>query len=68
MTIIDYRYLNHPQFGSWTYSENLLNLELLENNIRYEDELNEHGLKDNISIADDGIGEFVVVFNHLISP
>ncbi|KAK6054557.1 putative acetylcholine receptor subunit alpha-type unc-38 [Cooperia oncophora] len=45
----------HLKFGSWTYSENLLNLELLENNVRYEEEVNEQGIADNITIADDGI-------------
>uniref|UniRef100_A0A7I4XVV4 Acetylcholine receptor subunit alpha-type unc-38 n=1 Tax=Haemonchus contortus TaxID=6289 RepID=A0A7I4XVV4_HAECO len=45
----------HLKFGSWTYSENLLNLELLENNVRYEEEVNEQGIVDNITIADDGI-------------
>lgn len=48
------------QFGSWTYSENLLNLELLENNVRYEEEINESGIADNITICDDGIGWFLV--------
>ncbi|KAK6009758.1 hypothetical protein OSTOST_25284 [Ostertagia ostertagi] len=41
----------HLKFGSWTYSENLLNLELLENNVRYEEEVNEQGIVDNITIA-----------------
>nr|AAB51667.1 acetylcholine receptor alpha subunit precursor [Haemonchus contortus] len=45
----------HLKFGSWTNSENLLNLELLENNVRYEEEVNEQGIVDNITIADDGI-------------
>ena len=29
---------------------------MLENNIRYEQELNENGMVDNVSIVDDGIG------------
>ncbi|KAK6731395.1 hypothetical protein RB195_007706 [Necator americanus] len=43
------------KFGSWTYSENLLNLELLDGNVRYEKEVNERGEVDNITIAEDGI-------------
>ncbi|ETN78887.1 hypothetical protein NECAME_02751 [Necator americanus] len=43
------------KFGSWTYSENLLNLELLDGNVRYEEEVNERGEVDNITIAEDGI-------------
>ncbi|VDM65415.1 unnamed protein product [Strongylus vulgaris] len=43
------------KFGSWTYSEDLINLELLNDNVRYEEEVNEQGIVDNITIADDGI-------------
>ncbi|KAK0428454.1 hypothetical protein QR680_010817 [Steinernema hermaphroditum] len=45
----------HLKFGSWTYSENLLSLELLDGDARYEGELNEWGEQDNITIVDDGI-------------
>uniref|UniRef100_A0A1I8A9A1 Neur_chan_LBD domain-containing protein n=1 Tax=Steinernema glaseri TaxID=37863 RepID=A0A1I8A9A1_9BILA len=45
----------HLKFGSWTYSENLLNLELLDGDVRYEGEMNEYGEMDNITIVDDGI-------------
>ncbi|RCN52181.1 Neurotransmitter-gated ion-channel ligand binding domain protein [Ancylostoma caninum] len=45
----------HLKFGSWTYSENLLNLELLDDDVRYEEEVNERGILDNITIAEDGI-------------
>ncbi|KIH68397.1 Neurotransmitter-gated ion-channel ligand binding domain protein [Ancylostoma duodenale] len=45
----------HLKFGSWTYSENLLNLELLDDEVRYEKEINERGIVDNITIAEDGI-------------
>nr|AFY08299.1 nicotinic acetylcholine receptor alpha subunit 38 [Oesophagostomum dentatum] len=43
------------KFGSWTYSESLLNLELLDENVRYKEEVNEQGIVDNITIAEDGI-------------
>ncbi|KHJ93867.1 acetylcholine receptor subunit alpha-type unc-38 [Oesophagostomum dentatum] len=45
----------HLKFGSWTYSENLINLELLDDNVRYEKEVNKQGVVDNITIAEDGI-------------
>ncbi|TKR63621.1 hypothetical protein L596_027430 [Steinernema carpocapsae] len=45
----------HLKFGSWTYSENLLTLELLDGDVRYEGETNEFGVQDNISIVEDGI-------------
>ncbi|VDN04756.1 unnamed protein product [Thelazia callipaeda] len=45
----------HFKFGSWTYSEDLLNLELLGGEPRYELEVNENGEVDNITIVDDGI-------------
>uniref|UniRef100_A0A1I7V7I2 Neur_chan_LBD domain-containing protein n=1 Tax=Loa loa TaxID=7209 RepID=A0A1I7V7I2_LOALO len=44
------------KFGSWTYSENLLNLELLDGEERYEMEMNENGELDNITIIEKGIG------------
>lgn len=44
------------QFGSWTYSVNLLTLDILENDVDYQNELNEHGIMDNITVAEDGIG------------
>ncbi|VDM79174.1 unnamed protein product [Strongylus vulgaris] len=43
------------KFGSWTYSDSLLRLELLDENVRYEEEVNERGIVDNITIAEDGI-------------
>uniref|UniRef100_A0A915PMI5 Uncharacterized protein n=1 Tax=Setaria digitata TaxID=48799 RepID=A0A915PMI5_9BILA len=43
------------KFGSWTYSENLLNLELLDGKVRYEKEMNENGEMVNITIVDEGI-------------
>uniref|UniRef100_A0A914S096 Neurotransmitter-gated ion-channel ligand-binding domain-containing protein n=1 Tax=Parascaris equorum TaxID=6256 RepID=A0A914S096_PAREQ len=43
------------QFGSWTYSEDLLVLELLDGEPHYELETNEFGEVDNITIVDDGI-------------
>ncbi|CAJ0596268.1 unnamed protein product [Cylicocyclus nassatus] len=45
----------YMKFGSWTYSEKLLRLELLDENVRYEEEVNERGVVDNITIAEDGI-------------
>uniref|UniRef100_A0A914DIY6 Neurotransmitter-gated ion-channel ligand-binding domain-containing protein n=1 Tax=Acrobeloides nanus TaxID=290746 RepID=A0A914DIY6_9BILA len=45
----------HLKFGSWTYSENLLNLEMLEGDKRHEEIINEYGEKENVSIVDDGI-------------
>ncbi|KAM3721060.1 Acetylcholine receptor non-alpha chain [Dirofilaria immitis] len=43
------------KFGSWTYTENLLNLEFLDGEARYELEMNENGELDNITIVEDGI-------------
>ncbi|KAF8366410.1 unc-38 [Pristionchus pacificus] len=45
----------HLKFGSWTYSVNLLTLDILENDVDYQNELNEHGIMDNITVAEDGI-------------
>ncbi|CAD6184221.1 unnamed protein product [Caenorhabditis auriculariae] len=45
----------HLKFGSWTYSENLLNVELDERNLVYEDEVDDNGIHDNVTIANDGI-------------
>nr|ABS95448.1 nicotinic acetylcholine receptor alpha subunit [Ascaris suum] len=45
----------HLKFGSWTYSEDLLVLELLDGEPHYELETNEFGEVDNITIVDDGI-------------
>uniref|UniRef100_A0A915PP87 Uncharacterized protein n=1 Tax=Setaria digitata TaxID=48799 RepID=A0A915PP87_9BILA len=42
-------------FGSWTYSEDLLDLELLGGEPHYELEVNENGEVDNITIVEDGI-------------
>ena len=44
------------QFGSWTYSDDLLELEMLENNITYKQERNENGMVENVSIVINGIG------------
>ncbi|VDN58347.1 unnamed protein product [Dracunculus medinensis] len=46
----------HLKFGSWTYSDNLLDLKLLGGKERYELETNKYGEIDNITIIDDGIG------------
>ncbi|CAJ0596267.1 unnamed protein product [Cylicocyclus nassatus] len=43
------------KFGSWTYSEDLINLELLDDNVHYEQEVDENGVAYNITVADDGI-------------
>uniref|UniRef100_A0A914VQF1 Uncharacterized protein n=2 Tax=Plectus sambesii TaxID=2011161 RepID=A0A914VQF1_9BILA len=45
----------HLKFGSWTYTEDLLALELLNSKIRFEEEMNERGEMQNVSIVDDGI-------------
>ncbi|VDK42196.1 unnamed protein product [Anisakis simplex] len=45
----------HLKFGSWTYSEDLLVLDLLDGDARYELETNEFGEIDNITIVEDGI-------------
>ncbi|VBB31984.1 unnamed protein product [Acanthocheilonema viteae] len=45
----------HFKFGSWTYTENLLNLELLDGKARYELEMNENGELDNVTIVEEGI-------------
>ncbi|OZC12635.1 Cation transporter family protein [Onchocerca flexuosa] len=42
-------------FGSWTYSEKLLNLELLGGEPHYELEINANGEVDNVTIVEDGI-------------
>ncbi|VDN00580.1 unnamed protein product, partial [Onchocerca ochengi] len=42
-------------FGSWTYTEDLLNLELLDSDARYELEMNENGELNNITIVEEGI-------------
>ncbi|VDK89628.1 unnamed protein product [Litomosoides sigmodontis] len=43
------------KFGSWTYSDNLLNLEFLDGEARYELEMNENGALDNITVVEEGI-------------
>ncbi|VDN58348.1 unnamed protein product [Dracunculus medinensis] len=45
----------HLKFGSWTYSDDLLDLRLLDGEERYELEMNEHGEVDNVTVIDDGI-------------
>ncbi|PAV91319.1 hypothetical protein WR25_21905 [Diploscapter pachys] len=45
----------HLKFGSWTYSDDLLELEMLENNITYKQERNENGMVENVSIVINGI-------------
>ncbi|CAI2311722.1 unnamed protein product [Caenorhabditis sp. 36 PRJEB53466] len=45
----------HLKFGSWTFSENLLSVELNEPNLRFEEEIDEKGIVDNVTVADDGI-------------
>ncbi|KAM3721064.1 Acetylcholine receptor [Dirofilaria immitis] len=45
----------HFKFGSWTYSEDLLHLELLGGDPHYELEVNANGEIDNITIVEDGI-------------
>uniref|UniRef100_A0A1I7VY55 Cation transporter family protein n=1 Tax=Loa loa TaxID=7209 RepID=A0A1I7VY55_LOALO len=45
----------HFKFGSWTYSKDLLDLELLGGEPHYELEANANGEVDNITIVDDGI-------------
>ncbi|VDO20234.1 unnamed protein product [Brugia timori] len=46
----------HFKFGSWTYSQDLLDLELLGGEPHYELEVSANGEVDNITIVDDGIG------------
>ncbi|CAJ0940037.1 unnamed protein product, partial [Mesorhabditis belari] len=43
------------KFGSWTYDDNLLQLELFENDVHHEKEKNELGVMDDVTIAVDGI-------------
>uniref|UniRef100_A0AC34QTD7 Nicotinic acetylcholine receptor alpha subunit n=1 Tax=Panagrolaimus sp. JU765 TaxID=591449 RepID=A0AC34QTD7_9BILA len=43
------------KFGSWTYSENLLNLELLDADSKIETIINERGENETITVVDDGI-------------
>ncbi|CAG9535121.1 unnamed protein product [Cercopithifilaria johnstoni] len=43
------------KFGSWTYSDDLLNLEFLDGKAHYELETNENGKLDNITIVEEGI-------------
>ncbi|CAD6184220.1 unnamed protein product [Caenorhabditis auriculariae] len=45
----------HLKFGSWTYSEDLLNVELGEHDVHYEEEIDPNGITDNVTVADDGI-------------
>ncbi|CAJ0578032.1 unnamed protein product, partial [Mesorhabditis spiculigera] len=45
----------HLKFGSWTYADNLLKLDLLEHNVSHVTEQNEQGEMDNVTIAVDGI-------------
>ncbi|KAK6106293.1 cation transporter family protein [Brugia pahangi] len=45
----------HFKFGSWTYSQDLLDLELLGGEPHYELEVSANGEVDNITIVDDGI-------------
>ncbi|CCD69819.1 Acetylcholine receptor subunit alpha-type unc-38 [Caenorhabditis elegans] len=45
----------HLKFGSWTFSENLLSVELNEPSLRYEEEIDEKGIIDNVTVAEDGI-------------
>ncbi|CAB3408723.1 unnamed protein product [Caenorhabditis bovis] len=42
-------------FGSWTFSENLISVELNEPNLQYEEEVDENGIVDNVTVAVDGI-------------
>lgn len=43
------------KFGSWTFSEDLLNLELLEVQTKTVEEISSTGEKENVTIAEDGI-------------
>ncbi|CAG9538309.1 unnamed protein product [Cercopithifilaria johnstoni] len=45
----------HFKFGSWTYSQDLLDLELLGGEPYYELEMNGNGEMDNVTIVEDGI-------------
>ncbi|KAL3998440.1 Acetylcholine receptor subunit alpha-type unc-38 [Acanthocheilonema viteae] len=45
----------HFKFGSWTYSQDLLDLELLGGEPHYELETSANGEVDNITIVEDGI-------------
>ena len=49
----------HLKFGSWTYSEDLLNLELLECDEQVEQIVNEYGEIENVTVVEDGIGSFI---------
>lgn len=51
------------QFGSWTYTEDLLSLDLLDSNVRFETEIDEKGDVHNVSIVDDGIGTHLFCCN-----
>uniref|UniRef100_A0AC35TLB6 Acetylcholine receptor subunit alpha-type unc-38 n=1 Tax=Rhabditophanes sp. KR3021 TaxID=114890 RepID=A0AC35TLB6_9BILA len=43
------------KFGSWTYSEELLNLELLDVKVQTRLEINSNNEKENVTYADEGI-------------
>uniref|UniRef100_A0AC34QZ84 Acetylcholine receptor subunit alpha-type unc-38 n=1 Tax=Panagrolaimus sp. JU765 TaxID=591449 RepID=A0AC34QZ84_9BILA len=43
------------KFGSWTYSEDLLNLELFDGDIKTEQIINENGQLENVTVLEDGI-------------
>lgn len=47
------------QFGPWSYSGNLVVLELFDSDKSYnKTEINEKGIEDNVTIAEEGIGEW----------
>uniref|UniRef100_A0AC34F1T0 Nicotinic acetylcholine receptor alpha subunit n=1 Tax=Panagrolaimus sp. ES5 TaxID=591445 RepID=A0AC34F1T0_9BILA len=43
------------KYGSWTYSEDLINLELLDGDEKVVEEINEHGEAENFTVVEDGI-------------
>jgi nicotinic acetylcholine receptor len=43
------------KYGSWTYSEDLINLELLDGDESIAEEINEHGESENFTVVEDGI-------------
>ncbi|KAH7729497.1 nicotinic acetylcholine receptor alpha subunit [Aphelenchoides avenae] len=49
----------HLKFGSWTYPEHLLNLQLLDGDARTEEIINEQGQPENITVVEDGIGRSI---------
>uniref|UniRef100_A0A1I8AQF9 Acetylcholine receptor subunit alpha-type unc-38 n=1 Tax=Steinernema glaseri TaxID=37863 RepID=A0A1I8AQF9_9BILA len=45
----------HLKFGSWTYSENLINLEMETQDVVYRQEVDSRGNLENVTVAKNGI-------------